>query len=159
MTGKVYLICGVICSGKSTLAKRLSEQHRAIVLSCDELTKALGDDLGDRHDAIAARIHLYLQHKAVELCRLGMNVILEWGFWRAADRKEMSRFLSDCGVPFEWHYMDVSGNQLARSIASRNAHPGPSDYIVDQGLLDKCLAAFEPPEAGEMDVVHVSANC
>jgi len=159
MTGKVYLICGMICSGKSTLAERLSLQNRAAILSCDELTKALGDDLGDLHDAIAARIHVYLQNKAVALCRLGVNVILEWGFWRAADRAEISRFLSDSGVPFEWHYMDVSPERLARNIASRNARPGPCDYIVDQGLLDKCRAAFEPPAAGEMDVVHTSANC
>lgn len=159
MTGKVFLICGVICSGKSTLARHMAEECRAIILSCDELTKALGDDLGDRHDAIAARIHTYLQGKAVALCRLGVNVILEWGFWRAADRAEMSRFLKGAGVPFEWHYIDVSHEQLMRNVARRNANPGPCDYMVDRGLLDKCLDAFQPPAAGEMDVVHVSPNC
>lgn len=156
---KIILICGVICCGKSTLARALAQRERAIILSCDELTKAIGDDLGDRHDAVAARLHVYLRDKAAELSRLGLNVILDWGFWRAADREEMSRFLRDNRIPFEWHYMDISREQLERNIARRNADPGPSDYYVDQGLLDKCLDAFEPPAPGEMDVVHAPSNC
>lgn len=156
---KIILICGMICSGKSTLAERLTRTEGAVVLSCDALTKVIGDDLGDRHDAVAGRIQLYLRNMAVELARLGVNVILEWGFWRAADRAEMRRFLAECGVPQEWHYMDVSRDQLARNIRRRNAAPGPSDYIVDEGLLRKCLDAFQRPDDGEMDVIHVSSNC
>lgn len=156
---KVYLICGVICSGKSTLTRELGGKHRAITLSCDELTKAVGDDLGAAHDAIALRLQRYLRDKAVELTSLGLNVILDWGFWRASDRAEMTRFLEARGVDHEWHYMDVSWAQLERNIDRRNACPGPSDYVVDAGLLDKCLSAFEPPAPGEMDFVHVSPNC
>lgn len=156
---KIILICGMICSGKSTLAERLARTEGAVVLSCDALTKVIGDDLGERHDAIASRIQIYLRNMAVELARLGVNVILEWGFWRAADRAEMRRFLAECGVTQEWHYINVSQDQLARNIRRRNAAPGPSDYIVDDGLLRKCLDAFQPPATGEMDAVHVSSNC
>ena len=156
---KIILICGAICSGKSTLARALAKRDNAVILSNDELTKAVGECLGDRHDAIARRMQLYLRGKAVEIARAGVSVILEWGFWRKSDRDEITGFLRGRGVPFEWHYMDVSPEQLRRNAARRNAHPGPSDYIVDEGLLQKCLSAFEPPEAGEMDVVHVSSNC
>ena len=43
MTGqpKVYLMCGKICSGKSTHAAALRIQHHAAVLSVDEITLAL----------------------------------------------------------------------------------------------------------------------
>ena len=155
---KVNLICGVICSGKSTLARELAAREHAVILSNDELTKALGDDLGERHDAVALRTQHYLREKAVEIVRAGVSVILEWGFWRKADRAEISRFLSEQGVPFEWHCLDVSPEQLRRNIESRNLNPGPSDYYVDQGLLDKCLSAFEPPAPGEMDVIHTRAE-
>lgn len=50
MTGqpKVYLMCGKICSGKSTHAAALRIQHHAAVLSVDEITLALfGTDAGD----------------------------------------------------------------------------------------------------------------
>ena len=156
---KIILICGAICSGKSTLARRLSKEENAVILSNDELTKAIGDSLGEAHDAVAKRMQLYLRGKAVEIVRAGVSVILEWGFWRKSDRDEMTRYLIEQGVPFEWHYMDVSPEQLRRNAAERNAHPGPSDYIVDESLMLKCLSAFEPPAPGEMDVIHVSANC
>lgn len=156
---KVILICGTLCSGKSTLAGRLAAREGAVILSVDRVTKLFGDDLGDRHDAVAARVQGYLRDRAVELVRLGVSVILDWGFWRASDRAEISRYLDENGVPFEWHYMDVDRERLSRNIAARNAHPGPSDYIVDAGLMDKCLSAFEPPEPGKMDFAHTSAFC
>jgi hypothetical protein len=70
----------------------------------------------------------------------------------------MSRYLDEQNIPCEWHYMDVTPEQLRRNAARRNARPGPSDYIVDEGLMQKCLSAFEPPEPGEMDAVHVPSN-
>ena len=36
--GKVYLICGKICSGKSYYAKSLKEKYNAVILSTDEVT-------------------------------------------------------------------------------------------------------------------------
>ena len=151
---KVLLICGPLCAGKSTLARKLAAEGHAVILSCDELTKALGDDLGDRHDAVAARVQAYLRSKAVELVRAGVDVILEWGFWRAADRAAMSRYLRETGVPFEWHGVALTQAQLEANIARRNANPGPGDYIVDEGLLRKCLSAWEPPSEAEMDFWH-----
>lgn len=38
---KVILICGKICSGKSTYAEQLRVQNNAVVLSTDEITLAL----------------------------------------------------------------------------------------------------------------------
>lgn len=146
---KVYLICGVICSGKTTLARTLAARERAVILSCDELTKALGDDLGERHDAVALRVQNYLKEKTVELVKIGVNVILDWGFWRAADRASISNDLRDKGIEYEWRYTQVSPEELKRNIARRNASPGPSDYPVDEGLMAKCLAAFETPSDDE----------
>ena len=46
---KVYMMCGRICSGKSTYAKALREMHHAVILSVDEITLALfGQDAGEQ---------------------------------------------------------------------------------------------------------------
>ena len=39
--GKVFLICGKICIGKSLYAKALREKYNAVILSTDEVTKDL----------------------------------------------------------------------------------------------------------------------
>ena len=55
-------------------------------------------------------------------------------------------------IPSEHALMEESG--LSRGTIRRAIKS-----LVDEGLLRKCLSAFEPPAPGEMDVVHTSANC
>ena len=53
---KMILICGKLCSGKTTYAKQLCSKQNAILLSVDELMLAMYDPyLGDRHDEIGCR--------------------------------------------------------------------------------------------------------
>ena len=76
---KIMLICGKICSGKSTYAKRLAEKSKAILLSVDEITLALfGQHIGEKHDEIVRKTEEYLYNKAVEIIKLGVNVIFDW---------------------------------------------------------------------------------
>ncbi len=42
---KVYLICGKICSGKSYYSKQLKEKFNAVILSSDEATYDLIQDV------------------------------------------------------------------------------------------------------------------
>lgn len=41
MKSKIYLICGKICSGKSTYSQKLRDEHKAVILSVDEITLVL----------------------------------------------------------------------------------------------------------------------
>lgn len=48
---KVYLSCGKISSGKTTHSKVFRAEHKAVILSVDEITLALfGQDAGDKLD-------------------------------------------------------------------------------------------------------------
>ena len=54
---KIIAICGKICCGKTYYANQIKEKEKAIILSCDELTKDLFDnDLGEKHDEMVLRI-------------------------------------------------------------------------------------------------------
>ena len=156
---KVILICGKICSGKSCYAKSLRERMNAVILSTDEATwDLIENEQGPFYDAFAKKVNLYLRKKAVEIVKAGVNVILDWGFWTAGDRREISGYLSSQGVGYEWHYIDIDDSRWKRNIARRNARidlgrKGP-DFYVDEGLLEKLESLFSPPEAGEMDVVY-----
>ena len=59
--GKVILICGRLCCGKSTLARKLADERGAVILSCDEVSLSLfPEGLGENHDAMTDRIKCYL---------------------------------------------------------------------------------------------------
>lgn len=80
---KIIAICGKICCGKTYYANQIKEKEKAVVLSCDELTKDLfNNDLGEKHDEMTLRIWGYFKKKTVELVNVGCTVILDWGFWR-----------------------------------------------------------------------------
>lgn len=152
--GNVYLICGKICAGKSTYAKKLAEEKSAVILSADEVTTLFARDLGDRHDEIALRVRQYLMEKAAQIARCGCSVILDWGFWTGEMRRDADAFFRSRGIDPIWHYLDISDALWAERIARRNLHPGQADYVVDDGLRQKCLQLFEPPQRDEIDVWH-----
>lgn len=156
---KVIAVCGKICSGKTCYARRLTQGGNAIILSCDELTYALFDnDLGDRHDEMSARIWAYFKTKASELVRAGCTVILDWGFWRKADRLSLTEYFSAQDIPLEWHYVEVDDRTWYRNIEERNhrvlSGEGGSDYYLDEGLMQKLLLKWEAPSRDEVDVVY-----
>lgn len=154
---KVMLICGKLCSGKSRYCRKLMESSPALLLSVDEITERIFDkDLGERHDEVSGKIQSYLFDKAAEAVMAGADVILDWGFWTRAGRREAADFFSERKIQAQWHYIDVSDEVWQESIARRNAAVLAGEdgsYYVDDGLLEKLTRLFEPPEPGEMDVV------
>ena len=155
---KVILVCGKIASGKSWYCRGLMEKSPALLLSVDEVTSRIFDNaLGGAHDETCGRIQAYLLDKAVEAVRAGADVILDWGFWTQASRREAVEFFQREEILTEWHYIDVSDETWRENIARRNAAvlagEDPS-YYVDDGLLQKLLGLFEPPRPEEMDVVY-----
>ena len=152
--GNVYLICGKICAGKSTYAKKLAKEKNAVILSADEVTTLFAKDLGEQHDEIALRVRQYLMEKAVRIAQCGCPVILDWGFWTKAMRRDANSFFRSRGIAPVWHYLDGSDAVWAERISQRNLCPGQADYVVDEGLKQKCLQLFEPPQRGEITVWH-----
>lgn len=153
---KVYLICGKLCSGKSTYTAKLRVEKRAAVLSVDELMLAVfPPQLGDKHDEYTEKAKRYLLARAEELVSLGVDVILEWGFWRKTDRSAIREWFGKRGTATELHYLDIDDETWRERVSKRNAEvaAGRSDaYFVDDGLMAKFGAMFEPPSRDEVDV-------
>ncbi len=157
---RIILICGKICSGKSTYTKRLISENHAVWLSVDEILLSLfGQHLGERHDEISARTREYLMKKSLEISQEGIPVILDFGFWRKADRDNANEFYGRYGIRPEWHYVDVSDEVWRRNIEKRNrdVEKGEKlDYFIDRALAEKFESMFEMPSKEEMDVWYTN---
>ncbi len=158
--GKIILICGKICSGKTHYCRELLKEHPAVPLSCDELMGALfHHQEGERFDEIAADAKAYLHRKAMDIAQAGADVLLDWGFWTAQERKEVSDMYRRQGIEYEWHYISVSEARWRAQIVRRNEavqRGESSDYYVDEGLLQKLESRFEVPQQDEMDIWHIN---
>ena len=153
---KVILICGKIASGKTEYAKKLVKEKPAVLLSCDEIKVALfGTDIGNNHKMLKETTQKYLFQKAVEIVSSGINVVLDWGFRTAANRKAASDFFKSCGIEYEWHYLNTSSEVLKRNLHKRNQAIKDCEaefYYFDDAVADKFWDMFEEPSQSEIDV-------
>ena len=154
---KVYLICGKICSGKSTYAEQLRIQNNAVLLSTDEITLALfGQHCGDKHDDYVERTQNYLFNKSLELIEVGINVILDWGFWTKEERDYAREFYNRRDIECEFHYIDISDDTWKARLKKRNSEviaETTSAYYIDDNLAEKFASIFEAPSEDEIDVI------
>lgn len=153
---KIILICGRICSGKSTYAAKLRKELKAVTLSCDEIMLAMLDPyLGDAHEMYKARREKYIMEKAVEIAQTGIDVIMDRGLWTKESRMRSRRYFARAGLETELHYLDVEDSEWHRRIEKRNRRvlAGRSTaYYVDENLAAKFRARFEKPLPEEADL-------
>lgn len=144
----LHLMVGLPGTGKTTLALALAQSLPALRLSADDLQLTLyGDDTahpdhGRRHDAIEAA----LWPLALQALQAGAQVILDFGFWSAAERWSIRHLAADLGFASRLHVPPDPGRaaRLAR-IASR-----PLGFSVSEAQMAAWEALYEPPDAVEM---------
>ncbi len=155
---KVILICGKICCGKTTYAQKLCAENNAVLLSVDEITLALfGQHCGDKHDEYVERTQNYLFNKSLELLEVGINVILDWGFWMKEERDYAREFYNSRNIECEFHYIDISNETWQTRLHKRNNEvlaEKISAYYVGDNLAEKFASIFEVPNTDEIDVKY-----
>ena len=153
---KIFLICGKICSGKSTYGEKLRKERNAVLLSIDEITLSLfGQHCGDKHDDYVERTEKYLFEKSLEILEIGVNVVLDWGFWTKEERKYAKTFYEIRNIECEFHYIDVNDEEWTRRLTKRNGSVLKNEvsaYYVDENLAKKFAGIFEKPEKEEIDI-------
>lgn len=153
---KVILICGKICSGKSTYAEQMRVKNNAALLSVDEIMLALfGQYVGDKHDEYCENLQNYLFNKSLELIEAGVNVILDWGFWQKDEREYAKGFYKSRNIECELHYIDVCDETWRERLNKRNGGVEAGEvsaYFVDDNLAKKFDSIFEAPSKDEIDV-------
>ncbi len=159
----VYLICGKICSGKSFYARKLKEEKNGVILSTDEATfDLINNEQGEFYNVFFLCFNNYLMKKAAERSIAGADVMLDWGFWARADRKNISEYLGKQNVKYQWHYIDVSKERWEQNIEERNKRiregNGGSDFYLDDGLREKLESMWEEPAEEEIDVWYRLEN-
>lgn len=147
---KVILLIGKIAVGKTTYARKLG----GMLISCDQLMQSMfPGGCGEHHDMLASRARKYLLELARQCAEAGLTPVVDFGFWTPVLRQEAISALPNCDL--EWHYLDIPEDEWRRRIEKRNAailagQGSPSDYFVDEGLLQKVNDLFVPPTEDEL---------
>ena len=158
--GKVILVCGKICSGKSYYSNQIKEQLNAVVITPDEATyELINNEQGEFYNAFSERLNKYLTRKVGKIAKAGANVIFERGLWSREDRKVIRDYYKENGVECEIHYVYVDDETWKQNIEERNKRilegNGGSDFYLDEGLMKKLESKWEKPTEEEYDVIYI----
>ena len=147
------LFCGLPGAGKTTLAKRLEAEGRGVRLCTDEWQASLG--FGHADGGFHDRLQRQLYALALDLLRIGTDVILEDGLWTRAERTPKLRDARDAAARVELHVFDITFDVLWSRLQQRNADTSAAAYPMTYDDLRRAFAIFEPPVPTELaDVSH-----
>lgn len=94
--------------------------------------------------------------KATEIVKAGCNVILDWGFWKAYNRRYTTEYFKSKNLSIEWHYIDIDDISWEENIKERNNKIDEglnvTDFFVTDGLKKKLLENWETPNKEEIDI-------
>ncbi|HWQ11755.1 MAG TPA: ATP-binding protein [Roseiflexaceae bacterium] len=149
----LFLICGLPGAGKTTLARKLERAHAALRLSPDEWIAAILADPADiaERDRLRAPVESLQWEVARRALTLGVDVVLEWGFWSREERARYRAEAEALGARVELHYLAVGRDELWARLAKRNAELPPGTFAVTEEELDRWWGWFEPPTAEELE--------
>ena len=148
----LHLMVGLPCSGKTTLAKVLEKELHALRLTPDEWHRRLfGQDVEHPdHDLRHGEIEDLLWSVAAPVLGHGIDVILDFGFWKRIEREDYRARALAIGAPTVLHFLDVPDEILLRRLDIRNELPSQQATYIPKEMLADWISHLEPPDADEL---------
>jgi predicted kinase len=145
-----HLLFGYLGSGKTTLAKQLELEHRAVRFTPDEwMARLFGDDPpAATFPEQAAGILQLFEPLWTRCLSIGVDVVLDYGFWRRSERDQVRSVVEKLGANARLYRLACPDAEALRRIEARNAASHRSLYIAP-ATYDGLRARFEPLDDDE----------
>jgi predicted kinase len=161
--GAVILMCGVIGSGKTTVAAALAEQTGGVIVSSDRMRKRIagpaptergaggGKPLAGIYDEDTSdRVYAGLAERALPVALSGRTAILDASFAREKRRRQLRAWAEDHGFTTLLVEVRCSPEEATRRLARREtAGRDPSD--AGPSLHAWSVEYFEPTDEWPAD--------
>ncbi|MBL8578802.1 MAG: ATP-binding protein [Mesorhizobium sp.] len=148
---KLYLLCGKIAAGKSTLARTLATAPSTVLISEDHWISTLYPGAVrtiDDYDLLSGRLREAMTPHILQLLRQRLSVVLDFPANTREQRSWMRSLIDQADVAHELHWLDVPDAVCKRRLQLRNVradHP----FQASEAEFDLFTSYFEPPAPSE----------
>jgi predicted kinase len=147
----LYLLCGKIAAGKSTLARCLAERPATLLISEDHWTSNLfSSDLRtiDDYGRLSARLRAAMGPHIVDILRHDLSIVLDFPANTVSNQNWMRSLITQAKVAHELHLLDVPDAICKQRLRERNAS-GEHPFQVSEADYDLFTSYFVPPKPSE----------
>lgn len=147
-----YLLCGLPASGKTTYAKKLEKEGVLRLTLDEELFKKFGRHFESGYTEKEVETRESLKDIWKENALKGNSTILDYGFWKKADRDAYKKLAGEFGTNWRLIYFKADYKTLLDRLTSRNKTDIKDNHDISPEMFEDFTKQFEAPE-GEGEVI------
>lgn len=145
----LFLTVGLPGTGKTTAARRIESEHRALRLTKDEWVKSL---YGRENPASAsAVIEGRLIQIGMRALELGNNVVIDYGLWSRDERSALRQAAADIGASVVICYFELSPVEQQERLDKRLADAPQDTWNMSEQELTEWVSKIDIPTPAELD--------
>ena len=147
-----YVICGFIGAGKTTFARKLEKETKAIRITKDEwIIKIFGNKItSDKNfEVYDKNITELATNIAFKILKAGKDVILDEGFWVKSQRDDIKKKILQVGAKPIFYYVETSVEKMKERVMNRSKYPTIDSFEINEEMFDTYLKYWEPPKKEE----------
>lgn len=144
----LYIIQGLVGSGKTTFAKKIAAETNAVHLNPDEWVTAnytKAEYMANWNNCFDDAL-IKLWNKTIEYLKDGQSVIFDMGFWYKKDRSFARVIAKECGADIKHYYLVVPDDVLKERIISTRPKEWAEKHLAK---FDENKLSFEAPTEDE----------
>lgn len=147
----LYLVCGKVAAGKSTLTQQIAARRNTVLISEDVwLSQLYADEIHTLGDYVrrSGQLRNVLAPHVESLLLGGLSVVLDFPANTLGNRRWMKDIVDSAGVAHELHYLDIPDEVCKMRLRNRNA-AGSHPYAPTDAEFDEITRYFVPPSSAE----------
>jgi predicted kinase len=147
----LYLVCGKIAAGKSTLARSLAARPATLLISEDHwMSHLFADELQtlDDYRRCSAKLRDAMGAHVVAILQAGLSIVLDFPANGKGSRNWMRSLIEQSQAAHELHVLDAPDTVCKQRLRQRN-ESGEHPFKTSDEDYDLFTSYFDPPTPDE----------